>query len=156
MKTVETKTHKMGSVPLPKMHRNMDKLEREGYSRTLVNEYVAFAGKREFRDLIKDMSYLEIIFDSRRQHKLSKRWLETRVFRHGSSSEVWPERNGAATEHQSSKTRYEKCESFGIVKSGANFVRPASRSFPRPCLGNVLLFAKCPTNRTKGYKLEIS
>ena len=73
MKTVETKTHKMGSVPLPKMHRNMDKLEREGYSRTLVNEYVAFAGKREFRDLIKDMSYLEIIFDSRRQHKLSKR-----------------------------------------------------------------------------------
>lgn len=66
MKTAETKAQKMNQAQLPKIYRNSDKLELAGYSRTLVDEYVSFAGKREFRDLIKDMSYLEIIFGSKR------------------------------------------------------------------------------------------
>ena len=73
MKTTETKTHQTSQAQIPKMYQNVDKLERENYAGTLIDEYVAFAGKREFRDLIRNMSYLELVNDSKRQPSLASR-----------------------------------------------------------------------------------
>lgn len=73
MKTTETKTHQTRQTQIPKMYQNVDKLERGNYAGTLIDEYVAFAGKREFSDLIRNMSYLELINDSKGQHSLASR-----------------------------------------------------------------------------------
>lgn len=73
MKTAETKIRQISRTQLPNMYSNGDKLERDDYAHSLVDEYVAFAGKRDFRDLIRDMSYLEVIYDSSRQPKLARR-----------------------------------------------------------------------------------
>ena len=71
MKAVETKIRGRSQVQLINMSQNNNKLERDKRASALIDEYVAFAGKKEFRDLIIGMSYLEVIYDTSRQRKIA-------------------------------------------------------------------------------------
>ena len=49
------------------------KREHEDHTHKLVDRYVASAGDKDFRDLIKEMAFFEAIFDSVRELNLAKR-----------------------------------------------------------------------------------
>lgn len=55
------------------MYQDLIELEREGHTHTLVDRYVASAGDKDFRDLIKEMAFFEAIFDSVKELSLAKR-----------------------------------------------------------------------------------
>ena len=54
------------------LYQNVTKLERESHTYTLVDRYIASAGDKDFRDLIKEMAFFEAIFDSARKLNLAK------------------------------------------------------------------------------------
>ncbi len=70
MNTTKTRIQGMSQTQFPTPFQNGNKLKRDEYARALVDEYIASAGKREFKDLIIGMSYLEVIYDPNRQRKL--------------------------------------------------------------------------------------